>query len=66
MIKIKTKRIDENEFTYSIGVDYKAKGESMAEILVVINHLLQELKQYDITKGEILELIESYLDKEEE
>lgn len=66
MIKIKTKRIKEDEFNEYIGLDYKAKNSSNYEHLIVINHLLQKILETKLyNKEDLLKVVKLYLDKEE-
>ena len=65
MIKIKTKKIKENDKEAFIGVSYKVKNTDNHEHLVVINHLLHkilETKMY--SADELLTIIALYLGKE--
>ena len=62
MIKIKTKRIKENENSEYVGVEYKVKNTSIYEHLVLIGHLLKVVRDSkEYTKEEILNIVKMYL-----
>lgn len=62
MIKIKTKRIKEDEFNEYIGIEYKVKDTNNYEHLVLINHLLHKiLKTKEYTREELLKILKMYL-----
>ena len=66
MIKIKTRKLKDNENSIVLGVDYKTKHSSNYEHLIIINHLIKELlKSKSYTKKELLDIIKIYIEKED-
>lgn len=66
MIKIKTKRIKENEIDEFVGVSYKVKNSSLYEHLVAINDLCNRTKEISGLDNEnLLKIIKMNLEKEE-
>lgn len=66
MIKIKTKVIKEDKNNSYVGVSYKTKDSNSFEHLVVVNHLIQEIKKTnEYSSKELLDIIKVYVGKEE-
>lgn len=65
MIKIKTKRIKENEFDEFIGVSYKVKNSNLHEHLVLINELCNRTKKISgFDNDNLLKVIKMNLESE--
>ncbi len=65
MLKIKTKRIKEDEFNEYVGVHYKSKNTNNYEHLVLINFLLHKILETKLyNKNDLLKVVKLYLDKE--
>ena len=65
MIKIKTKRIKENEIDEYVGVSYKVKNSSLYEHLVLLNDLCIRTKEMSgLDNDNLLKMIKINLESE--